>query len=180
MGPDLISLPDEVIKDLSTDQELSYKLVKAVRSGHLPRDIALRKPGAIVHSRWLTFAGEGALPMWFNIKVQHSWVEGPRHILTQLSLIKLQSNKVQRIVDPYARSTAWFSHSEAVLQTMLCSSQQEERVWAVEKILQIRGRNPLGSIKPRARRLPKLNMKAKDIKGLIFLNEAHEHFSHVT
>ena len=202
LGPDLISLPDEVIKDLSTDQELSYKLVKAVRSGHLPRDIALRKPGAIVHSRWLTFAEnicfmwmsdhglDGELyqrlelivtfvvsvyfPMWFNIKVQHSWLEGPRHILTQLSLIQLQSNKVQRIVDPYARSTAWFSHSEAVLQTMLCSSQQEERVWAVEKILQIRGKNPLGSMKPRARRLPKLNMKAKDLKGLISWKEAHE------
>ena len=55
LGPDLITLPDKVVKDLSTDQELSYKLVQAVRSGHLPRDIALRKPGAIVHSRWLTF-----------------------------------------------------------------------------------------------------------------------------
>ena len=66
----------------------------------------MRKPGAIVHSRWLTFAEnlsfmwmsdhglEGELykrlemivafvvsvyfPMWFNIKVKHSWVEGPR------------------------------------------------------------------------------------------------------
>ena len=202
LGPDLIALPDEVVNDLSTDQELSYKLVKAIRSGHLPRDIAMRKPGAIVHSRWLTFAEnlcfmwmsdhglEGELykrlemivtfvvsvyfPMWFNIKVKHSWLEGPRHILTQLSLIHLQSIKVQRIVMPYARSTAWFSHSEAVLQTMLCSSEQEDRVWAVEKILQIRGKNPLGSTKPRARRLPKLNVKAKDLKSLISWTKAHE------
>ena len=100
LGPDLIQLSDQVIGDLSTDQELSYKLVLAIRSGHLPRDIALRKPGAVVHSRWLTFAEnmcflwmsdhglQGELykrlelivtfvvsvyfPMWFNIKVKHS------------------------------------------------------------------------------------------------------------
>ena len=56
LGPGLIDLPDEVLSDLSTDQELSYKLVKAIRSGTLPRDLALRKPGPIVLSRWLTLA----------------------------------------------------------------------------------------------------------------------------
>ena len=202
LGPDLIELSDDIISDLSTDQELSYKLVKAVRSGHLSRDIALRKPGAIVHSRWLTFAETMCylwmsdhgleedlynrlelivtfvvsvyFPMWFNIKVKHSWLEGPRHVLTQLSLIQLQSCEVQDIVIPYARSSAWFSHSEAVLQTMLCSNQREDRVFAVEKILEIRGDSMYGSMKPRARRLPELNVNARDLQSLISWKNSHE------
>ena len=78
-------------------QNLLYLLARAVRTGHLPREVALRKPGAVVHSRWLTFSevllflwmSEHGLtgqllerletivsylvscyiPMWFNIKV---------------------------------------------------------------------------------------------------------------
>ena len=202
VGPDLIALPEDIVNDLSTDQELSYKLVKAIRSGHLPKDIALRKPGAVVHSRWLTFGEsmcflwmsqhglEGELlerlelivtfvvsvyfPMWFNIKVKNSWVEGPRHILTQLSLVHLQSQKVQQIVMPHVRTTAWFSHSEAVLQTLLCSVEKKEREFAVQMILKIRGKSVLGSKTPRPRRLPTLNVQAKDLKGLICWTDAHE------
>ena len=37
-------------------EHLLYKRVKAARNGHLPRDIALRKSGKIVHSRWVTTA----------------------------------------------------------------------------------------------------------------------------
>ena len=65
LGPELIELPPEILKDLSTDQSLLYQLAKAVRSGHLPREVALRKPGAVVHSRWLTFA-EVILFFWVS------------------------------------------------------------------------------------------------------------------
>ena len=50
-GPEWIELPPDVLKDLSTDQSLLYQLAKAVHSGHLPREVTLRKPGAVVHSR---------------------------------------------------------------------------------------------------------------------------------
>ena len=43
LGPDLVKLPDEIIETMSTDQVLSYKKTQAVRSGLLPRDVALRK-----------------------------------------------------------------------------------------------------------------------------------------
>ena len=175
VGPDLIDLPEEVVKDLSTDQHLLYLRCKAARTGHLPRDVALRKSGTIVHSRWVTTAQtflemwqsyhslDGDLlerletivtfivsvycPMWFNIKVKHSWLDGPRHILTELSLFRLQSPQVQDIVLPTLKRSAWNSHSEAVLQTMLCSDNKEEREHAVTTVLKIRGRNKLGKTK---------------------------------
>ena len=56
VGPDMMELPPDVVKDLSTDQHLLYNRVKSARSGHLPRDVALRKSGKIVHSRWVTTA----------------------------------------------------------------------------------------------------------------------------
>ena len=39
----LIKLPEDVVTYLSTDQSLVHQLAKVVRSGHLPRDIALMK-----------------------------------------------------------------------------------------------------------------------------------------
>ena len=201
-GPELIELPENVLKDLSTDQSLLYKLAKAVRSGMLPRDIALRKVGTMVHSRWLTFAESNLLmwmskhgltgelldrletivsylvstyiPMWFQIKVKNSWLYGPRHVLTHLQLLKLQSPSVQTILMPYLRTSSWYAHSEAVLQTMLCSEDQEERIFAVTKILKIRGKEEFGKTKPRYRKLPQLNTEAKNLLELISWNRAHE------
>ena len=100
IGPDLIVLPADIVKDLSTDQNLLYLLCKAVRTGYLPPDVAQRKPGAIVHSRWLTtaetflklymseidldeelkdrlkiivtFIVSDYAPMWFQLKVKNS------------------------------------------------------------------------------------------------------------
>jgi hypothetical protein len=187
------------VKDLSTDQNLLYQLAKAVRSGHLPRDIGLRKVGTMVHSRWLTFAESNLLmwmskhglagellermetivtylvstyiPMWFQIKVKHSWLYGPRHVLTHLQLLKLQSPRVQVILMPYLRTSSWYAHSEAILQTMLCSLDQDERHFAVAKM---RGKEEFGRTKPRYRKLPKLNTEAEKLQDLISWNRAHE------
>ena len=90
-------------------------------------------------------------PMWFEIKVKHSWLEGPRHVLTHLSLLKLQAREVQNILLPYLRTSSWYAHSEAILQTMLCSKDPEERTFAVSKILKMRGRQDSGKTQPRKR-----------------------------
>ena len=94
-----MELPDLILKDLNTDQHLLYMRCQAAITGVLPRDIALRKGGAIVHSRWLTtaialielwqsdhkltgdllsklrkivtFIVTVYCPMWFQIKVNH-------------------------------------------------------------------------------------------------------------
>ncbi|KAG0715733.1 hypothetical protein GWK47_000101 [Chionoecetes opilio] len=167
VGPPLIKLPDKVIQDLSTDQHYDYKIVCAVRDGVLPAGLALLEIGPVNHSRWLTTANRlirlwvskhrlkgknlknlhfivefiiGAYyPCWFNVKVKHSWIEGPRHILFQLDCHKAQRKEVLDIVMPTVKRSAWYAHSEAIFQTMLCSEDQKERIWGVERILAIRG-----------------------------------------
>ena len=122
VGEDLIPLCEKVLKDPSHDQKYGRRMVKAIRSGNLPADLAALEIGPVNHSRWLTtanrflrmycskngFSGkdernlnlivEVYFPMWFNIKVHHSWLEGPRHALHQVKLVNLQQKEVQDIV----------------------------------------------------------------------------------
>lgn len=128
IGLDILEIPPEVLRDLSRDQKVLYQRGRATKTGHLTRDVALSKSGPIVHSRCLTAADtflkmyqskhglEGDLlqrletivtyivtiycPMWFTIKMKHSWLEGPRHILAELSLFRLQSPEVQEVLLP--------------------------------------------------------------------------------
>ena len=202
LGPDLPELPAKVESDLSRDQKVLYKRWKAVKTGILPKDVALYKPGPIVHSRWLTFADtflqmymskhklEGELllrletivtyivsvycPMWFRIKANHSWLEGPRHILTEMKLFQLQPTSVQKILLPTLRRSAWFSHSEPLLSTMSCSEDKEERVFASDMILKIRGKNKFGNTKPRPMKLPSLNLQATRLQDMIDWTGAKE------
>ena len=201
-GPDIIKLPEDVIRDLSTDQNLIYQHCKAARTGVIPRDVALQKYVTIVHSRWLTTAQtflemwqkehglEGELldrlrtivkfivsvycPMWFEIKVKHNWLVGPRHVLYQMQLFKLQSKSVQEILLPTLQRSAWNSHSESVLQTMICSIDRKEREFAVKMILKICGRNKFGCLKVRSRKLPGLNVSAENLEDMIDWKGANE------
>ena len=50
----LIELPEEIVKQMSTDASLSYKLLCAIRSGELSSELSSIKCGKIMHSRWLT------------------------------------------------------------------------------------------------------------------------------
>ena len=77
-------------------------------------------------------------PLWFEAKVKHSFIEGPKLVLKQLELVRLQSKKTRDLVAPHIQRSAWYSHSEAVLQTLLCSEDREERVFAVDKIRELR------------------------------------------
>ena len=139
VGPGLPSLRKEVVDDLSTDQYYAYMMSKAVRDGVLPERLAMLEIGPVNHSRWLTTAcrfmrlwvsrhGLKAgrmlsnlrlivtfivgvyVPNWFNIKVKHSWIEGPYHLLYQLELLRQQSKKVTDIVMPYVIRNAYYAH----------------------------------------------------------------------
>ena len=52
---------------------------------------------------------------------------------------------------PYVLSSAWFSHSECVLLTLLCSEEEEERRFAVKKVLELRGDSEIGDNSVRSR-----------------------------
>ena len=114
-------------------------------------------------------------PCWFNVKVQNSWLEGPKHILYQLKCLRSQRKEVLDIVMPTVRRSAWYAHSEALIQTMLCSEDQKERTEAVEIILAIRGTgNPdsqVGDSSVRTRRTPDIKCDASCISELINWSE---------
>ena len=79
------------------------------------------------------------LPNWFNIKVKSKWVEGLRHLLFQLQLLRRQQQKVVEAVWPTMARSAWYAHPEAVLQAMLFSDEEEERSDVVKRTVQLRG-----------------------------------------
>ena len=51
IGPELIELEDDVVKDLSTDQKYGYNMIKAIRSGILPDRLANLEIGPVCHAR---------------------------------------------------------------------------------------------------------------------------------
>ena len=65
-------------------------------------------------------------------------MEGPGHVLYQLKLLRSQKKKVINIVMPTVKRGAWYAHPESVLQTMLFSEVEEDRKFAVDKIVEIR------------------------------------------
>ena len=192
---EIIQLPEKIVKEMSTDAALSYQLLTAVRAGKLPPELASRKCGTIVHSRWLTtgqtlmmlymsehnltgevlrklklivtFVSNVYFHMFYEIKVKHSILDGPRHILTQLRLLHSQPEEVVDIVSPYVKTGAWFAHPEPILLTMLASQDKVEREFAVEKVLKLRGKSEYGSTKLRDRRTPCINFKATTLQELI-------------
>ena len=95
-------------------------------------------------------------PMFLFIKVKNNFLEGPRHVLQELELFRLQSAEVQDLLNPTLRRSAWNAHSESVLLCMLTSEVLEERIFAVDKILKIRGKKKEGDSRPRARKHPDL------------------------
>ena len=198
IGPDLPLLPDDVVKDLSTDQKYGYEIVKAIRTGILPQRLANSEIGQYNHSRWLTFAnricriyvsdhgfkGQDAknlqllaeyvtgvyFPIWFMYKIKNNWIMGPTICLEQLRLTLQQNKKVIKIVFPHLESSAWWAHSEMILQSLLCSEDDSDRKFAIEKILDLR-QNNIDSRRTekvvRTRTKAKLNRQATSLQDLI-------------
>lgn len=171
-GLPMIELSEDVSNDLSTDQKYAYNMMRAIRSGELSKELSLLNPGKICHSRWLTTANTFCLlycsnhnltpalskilkdvvtyivlvyyPAWFQIKVHHNWLHGPANVLYQLELLKTLPKHIQKLVEKNVRRSAWFAHSECILVTLL-KSGEEDRAWAVNKIIQIRGESLTGN-----------------------------------
>ena len=114
------------------------------------------------------------IPTWFNIKIKHHWTEGPKNLLFQLKLLRMQRKEIVNITWKYVQRSAWNGHSETILQSMLCSNDEEERRWAVDKILSIRGdEGLLGNTDVRYRITPMIDLEANELKHLIDWDESN-------
>ena len=54
IGNNLIQLRDEIVHGLTDNQKYGYRMVKAIRTGELPQDLARLSISPVNHSRWLT------------------------------------------------------------------------------------------------------------------------------
>ena len=133
------------MKEISTDSKVSYRLCQAVKSGDLPPDLQEIKCGALSHARWLTtaerliymwtrhhgltgdakkvletlvrFCLESYLKLFFDIKVKHTLVDAPYHILTQLRVLRKQPKKVREPGMPTLRMFSYLSWLARTVKT---------------------------------------------------------------
>ena len=193
----LIELDADVVADLSDDQKFLYQMTTAIRNGgELSTSLQERNIGPHNHARWLNLANRVLRiwcskhnlnakntanlkkivqfivavysPMWFEIKVKSSWLEGPNHILKSLSFVRtLPQDIIIKIVKPYMKSSAWNAHSEHILQTFLASEDRDQRMFAVNKIITLRGSSDFGDSGVRTRTVPNINFDATSLEELI-------------
>ena len=75
------------------------------------------------------------------------------------------------IVLPTVKRLAYFSNSENVIQTLLCSDDEQERREGVQRLVQLRGEgdedSQVGSSSIQSRKTPDINMDASEISDLI-------------
>ena len=194
-GEDLIHLPEEIVQTLSTDQYNCYHLVKAIKSGYLSKELGNRKGGPISHSRWLT-TGQALLLLWtrdhklqgetlrklelivkfviqsyfklyFDIKVKNSLIDAPKHILTAVKIFRTQPTEVQEAIKDTIARGAYHAHSENLILSLLASNIEEDRIFAIKKILEIRGPFHKGDALLRQRITPAINFEATSLSNLI-------------
>ena len=62
---ELLDIPQDIVKNMSTDSSIFYQLGLAVRSEKLYKQLGTKKSGNICHSRWLT-TGEAVIFLWVS------------------------------------------------------------------------------------------------------------------
>ena len=163
--PDLPLLPPEVSKDLSRDQKVLLQYLRAVSTGDLTTKVAQQVPGKIDHARWLTLSirvlilytrtehpSPGLIrivlhivrvyaPMWFLIKSQPKFTNGPQHLFKLMQLVNNISSQADKEVAKVAvQRNAYFADPATVLTAMLESEEKTEREFAVRALAEFRAK----------------------------------------
>ena len=155
-------LPTVDPRDLSTDQRYLYEMAQAVSSGDCSRDLSLRNPGALNHSRWLTTANRllrlyvGCknpsdtlvtivtfivrvyATTWFNIKRKPSCKDGARHVFMMIKNSRYLTDELKAIVDPVIQRNSYFAQPENLLLSMMTDERPHIRELAIRRILKAR------------------------------------------
>lgn len=189
----LLELPDDIVKELSTDQKYLYEMCHAVTTGSCSPELASRQPGKMAHSRWLTTANrilrlyvstvspsnnlkllvnyvvKVYAPVWFLIKKNSSFKDGANHIFQMVTYSRFLPDKQRSIVNSVIERNAFFAHPENLLVTMLFDDREHIRELAARKIL--KAREAEISNTRRVFKVPKLNFDARYYIDLIFWQE---------
>ena len=161
-NPDFPELPEDVVCDLSHEQEYMYDMGWGIIRGELDEDFCFREPGMLHHARWNPLANrimlkyvttknpsyklkrlthisvEFYVPSWFWIKSHPHCVDGPKNLLKMIEFSRKLKPKEQKIAQKSIQRNGFYAHPEAILRSMLADDDQSLRKQAVEKILAIR------------------------------------------
>jgi hypothetical protein len=179
-------------KELSTDQRYLLEMCNSISKGECRVDLAMRNPGCLNHSRWLTTANRILrlyvsdkkpsknlktlvtfiirvyAPMWFGIKAQPSCKDGARHVHQMLVKSRYLSPKLKKIVDPVIHRNAYFAHPENLLLAMMTDHRPHIRELGLRRVMKARaaGADPSGQIR-RFKVPAKLNFDAVEYFDMI-------------
>ena len=153
VASELPTIPSNVLKDLSTDQEYLYNIALAISNGKFTDGLAKQKPGGISHARWLTSASrilrlyaatlepskslqkltkfimQVYVPVWFKIREQPDLNNGTNHFVWLWNACLTVLDEVdQNVVMPVLTRNSYFAHSEQFLLTYLMHEDVQIRL----------------------------------------------------
>jgi hypothetical protein len=157
--------PDDVYKDLSTDQHYALNIGRGIISGIIDDDLAARQSGKMGHARWQTTASTfcrlfvstknpskelialiNIIILWyFYIKSHPKLTDGPKNLFRMIELLRDLPPHDQKLLQKRIQHNAFFANAENVLLTMLVDEDTSIREKAVNRILGIRAPNSFPS-----------------------------------
>lgn len=175
---------------LSKDQQYLFDISVAIKSGSCKEDLAVRDPGHLSHSRWLTKANrtlrlyiseesptpelqelvlfilKAYMPMWFTIKRSQLFTDGPKLVYQAIQSTRYLPKPLRDIVDPVIERNGFFAHPEHLLLAMTQDDKKYIRELGLRRILKARQvdarRKTIRKFMP-----PKINFNAQEYSEMI-------------
>ena len=179
--------PEEVVKDLSTDQRLLLEYVKGISSGRVDSRFAAWKIGPLNHARWLTLAirllclySRGSYQpdlqeklqllvrfivevyslSWFEIKRDSAMHNQQFYLFSMILRIKMQPKEI--------KFNSFALLPENILYSMVMSEDIDVREAGLKKIRSIRKGKTMGK---RINKITNINFEADHWSDLIDLSQ---------
>ena len=175
-----------------------YRYVEAIKTGIVPPDLTNLIAGSMNHARWLTlsirllqlytrtetpddsliqivrYIVQVYAPMWFEIRSQNNFVNGPKLIFRKIELVKTQSEIVQNIVKPVIQRNSYFAEPGIILCSWLLSENQNLRTKALEIVKTAKEKPVTSKLRIlkgiRQLKIPPLNWNASDWTEIVDLS----------
>ncbi|KAJ9579138.1 hypothetical protein L9F63_024754 [Diploptera punctata] len=175
---------------LSKDQQYLLDISKAIKSGTCKEDLAVRDPGHLSHSRFLTKANRSLrlyiseespspelhelvlfilksyMPMWFTIKTSKLVTDGQKLVCQAIQSTRYLLKLLLDLVDTVIERIVFFAHPEHVLLTMTLDDKKHIRELGLRRILKARQidarRKTVNTFTP-----PKINFNMQEYSEMI-------------
>lgn len=183
-------IPEVDRKDLSKDQLYLLDISTAIKSGTCKGDLAVRDPGHLSHSRWLTKASrtlrlyiseenpspelqqlvlfilKSYMPMWFAIKISKNFTDGPKLVYQAIESMRYLPEPLLAVVNPVIERNGFFAHPENLMLTMIEDDNKLIRQLGLRRIVKARQidakRKTVRTITP-----PKINFDAQEYPDIV-------------